>query len=487
MLGDKGQTELFENHDKEFSEHFGIALSGRIERFGIDLSDTESRMIEAILHGFTLTSYKGNLESKPKEEILQESYEGKQPPTFKYIEQLPRLRATQSDILEWAGINKNSIAAKVRALEALTTLGRKQYCFFYDRLAFDENRMPMQDRHGKWKKEEVIAVDTLFTIKEVRDQGKGALQYYEIIPSPLFLDQRDSYFLLVPNNWREEVRTLYGNKKASSYTFRLLMFLRYQYEVKRRSTNISPPYEIRWSPKEIATAINMPSSVVERNRNRMNTLLEDAYEVSIRLGYLNSYERLGHLDILRLRDDKYYGSVNSVFNTCVQQQKPTEKQHSKEAEELFSKLHENKKKIDPKHTPPDGKDKESEVSTFDVLLSARSFNEIATLMDWGFSKKFWCTRVSTPQKILKNFSDAWIEMSLENSPVSQEDNKSWVSKILQDCVISNIQTKVEALNNYLEIVTGPHQPVCIEYNDKDFKEKVLKTFKRYKISIPSKI
>jgi len=83
--------------------------------------------------------------------------------------------------------------------------------------------------------ESVVAVDTLLTIKEVRHKDSGKLDYYEAVPSTLFLDQREGYFLLIPFGWREEVRSLVGQRRASVYTFRFLLFLRYQFEMKRRS------------------------------------------------------------------------------------------------------------------------------------------------------------------------------------------------------------------------------------------------------------
>lgn len=485
MLGDKNQSNLFSDQDEEFSKQFGVKLKGRVERFGFDLSDTQSRVLEGILHGFSITSYKGNLESLSKEDVSEEYSKGLLPPTYKYIDALPRLRATQADILEWSGIKKGSIASRVRALESLQELGSKQYCFFYDRLAFDENRIPIQDRSGKWKKEEVVAVDTLFTIKEIRDEDTGKLQYYEITPSPLFLDQRESYFMLVPNNWREEVRTLYGNKKASSYTFRLLMFLRYQYEMKRRSKSVKAPYEVRWSSEEVATSIKMSATVVKRNRKRMNELLESAYETAVKLGYLTKYERLGHLDILCLNDNKYYGpgklSAKSSTPKEIEEIKPA----SKYAEDLFVLFHENRKKLDPKHTPSSGSVKSDEVNTFDMLLKGRSLTEITTLIKWSVNKKFWCTQLSTPSKIVKKFSEAWSEMSLDGTTALPEDNKAWASDLLNRSVASHPQTKINILNKYLEIGIGAHQPTCVPYEEKNFKEKVLSVLKRFDISLPS--
>ncbi|WP_226988463.1 hypothetical protein [Candidatus Protochlamydia sp. R18] len=50
------------------------------------------------------------------------------------------------------------------------------------------------------------------------------MEYYEIIPSSIFLDQTESNFMLIPYNCREKVRSVVGSRKASSYTFRFLLF-----------------------------------------------------------------------------------------------------------------------------------------------------------------------------------------------------------------------------------------------------------------------
>src|SRR5262249_31118068 len=99
ILGNQEQASLFSDHDKEFAKEFGIELFNSIDRFGIELTDIQSKMMEGILRGFSETEYKGNLQPIDKNEFLQERYPGKQPESYKYIREVPRLRATQSQIL----------------------------------------------------------------------------------------------------------------------------------------------------------------------------------------------------------------------------------------------------------------------------------------------------------------------------------------------------------------------------------------------------
>ncbi|WP_068470651.1 hypothetical protein [Candidatus Protochlamydia phocaeensis] len=403
LLGHENQLTLFSEHNVEnFSKIYGIKVKSKIDRFGIELNETQARVMEGILRGFSETNYKGNLEPKNKKQLVRDRYAfGDLPSTYKYVNEIPCLKATQSQILAWAGVNKNSIAEKERAVEALKHLGVAQYCFYYDRLALDKHGMPEKDSEGKWKKEEVIAVDTLFVIKEIRDQKDGSLEYYEIIPSPIFLDQRESYFMLIPYNWREEVRELVGNKRASSYTFRFLLFLRYQYELKRRhQKDEMKPFTIRWGWEEIAIAIKMPESVYKRKKDRAKKILDDAYFVAKQLGYLKDYKREVAVDCLILNEEKYYPKKDS---DKIESQDITSN-YSSEAFQLFQLFHEEKSKKAPTHKLPKGKTQDLHLIEFEKLLNLYCFSKIRDAITFGFGKKQWITRISTPSKLRENFN-----------------------------------------------------------------------------------
>ena len=489
LLGNEQQLTLFNDHSVEsFSKTYGIKLHGKIERFGIDLTDIQARVVEAILRGFTTTNYKGNTEPKNKLDVVREKYAfGELPSTYKYINQIPCLKATQAQIIEWAGMNKRSIAERERLVEALKHLGTAQYCFYYDRLALDKNGMPEKDTDGKWKKEEVIAIDTLFMVKEIRDKRTGAIQYYEIVPSPIFLDQRESYFMLIPYNWREEVRALVGSKKASSYTFRFILFLRYQYELKRRSQKGElHPFIIKWKWEDIAIAIKMPESVYKRKKDRALKILNDAYSVAQQLGYLKDYSRNGDIDCLILNEHKYSCAKGNYYG-IEEIEEIKASLFSESAVKLFDLFHEEKLKRDPKHKIPTAKVRTSHLSEFEKLLKSRSKAEISQIINWGLGMKYWCSRIGTPAKLRQNFSEAWIEMKNSVvSPNSEEDrikdNKAIVESFIQGPRYrSQKQVKVELMNAYVEIGNGLHQPICISYKEKGFKEQFESALRKWKL------
>ena len=485
ILGNDGQVSLFSEHDKTFAQEFQIELNNTINRFGIDLTDIQLRVLEGILKGFSETDYRGNLNPQHKEEIFNQ-YSGKIPDTFKYLNEIPRLRCTQAQILDWAGINKNSIASKTRALEALLDLGTTQYCFYYDRLAVSQEGTAEKSKDGKWKKEQVVAVDTLFTIKKVTEQDSETVNYYEITPSPIFLDQIEGYFVLIPYKWREEVRKLVGNKKASAYTFRFLLFLRYQYELKRRSPSSKSLLQLKWSPDEIAKAIKMPDSITKRKKERMNEILENAYSVAKKLGYLTEYERLGYIDVLTFNDQKYSLHQKPASNEL----KEIELDRLKIASDLLEFIIHTRKPLDPNFAILKEQEKAESLKDLCDLLIERKKEDIAALIKWSSTQKYWASRLSSGAKLKKHFSEAWIEYSLSKK-MSKEDlyqqNKTLAfsklkqlhDKFQQMSSFGQGTSKIYLSENYVELSSGNHCTV-IQYDDKDFVEKLRGGIKKYR-------
>jgi len=489
LLGHEQQMSLFDEHEVEsFARTYGVKVNDRIDRLGIDLTDTQSCLMEGILRGFTATNYKGNAEPKNADLFLREQYAfGQYPSIYKNVKEIPCLRVTQSEILSLAGLNKRSFADKQRAVESLKHLGTAQYCFYYDRLVIDRNGVPEKDTNGKWKKEDVYAINTLFTIKEIRDQQDGRLQYYEIMPSPIFLDQRESYFMLVPYNWREEVKALVGSKKASSYTFRFLFFLRYQYELKRRSKKeVSQPFVIKWSWEDIAIAIKMPESLYKRKKDRAFKILDDAYWVAQQLGYLSAFSRNGDIDSLVLNEQKYLLN-NGNYYQADEIKKLESQLFSPEVLELFEFFHAEKLKKDADHKVPIAKTKTSHLAEFEKLIKVRDLSEIKPVIAWGLNKKFWCSQIGTPAKLRRNFGEALIEMknsSTDEGESVTESNKALVNQILKsEKYLNQNKAKIELLNAYVEIGgrSGLYQPTCISFKEKGFKDQFESALRKWHI------
>jgi hypothetical protein len=480
ILGHQQQIDFFKEETvKEFADTYGINLENQISRFGIDLNDVQQRMMEAILLGFTLTKYKGNVEPMDKSTHAKEKYpSGGLPSIYDNLSEIPKLRVKQSELLELAGVNQKSAGAVQDAIQALHHLGRRQYCFYYTRLVFDENKEPKREKDGReFVKEEVTAVDTLFTIKEVRSKKTGLLEYYEIIPSTIFLDQRESYFMLIPFNWREEVRHLIGKRKASSYTFRFLLFLRYQFELQRRGKKTQ--FVFKTTAENMAIYLKMPESLYKRHKDRANKILDEVYEVARRLGYLKRYERNESFDILFLNAEKY-----QISREAVMKPPPLEQDSSPETKgalELLDILIEEKKKLIPKYNPMRGGFiQEQSCKHIVQLMKQHSFDLIKRVIVWGVTKPYWCNRIGTASKLNKNFEEALAEMQAQvtvyDKGENAEKNRRFSLEIAKKAKIGKIT--VDVLNSYVEISDGSIHKTCIAYSEKGFKDQLLNAIRK---------
>ena len=308
FYGDNKQLSLFSDEKIDaFSRATGLSITNRPDSYGVVLNQSQRRVLEGILKAFTDSNYKGD------EEIDKATYSSNIYPinkiagAYSNVDKIPVVRLTQAEIIKLSGHDRTQ-GDKVDVVEAISFLATKQFCFYWVRLKTEKGK-PVKDKSGDYVKEEVMEVGTLLRIKTVRD-GTGLLQYYEIHPSAPLLDQVNNYFLLVPNNWRDEVKQLTG-KRASSYTYELLLWLRLQYEQIRRynkggDKNRKPkPFKISKSWEDVAIALKMPESVYKGKRKRAIKIIQEAYSVAIKLGYLVKVENNGVTDILYLNESYY--------------------------------------------------------------------------------------------------------------------------------------------------------------------------------------
>ena len=316
FYGDSKQLSIFSDEKIDaFSRATGLQITNKPDNYGVVLNQAQRKVFEGILKAFTDTNYKGD-EQVDKATSLEGLYQNSvkagealvkaENAPYKNIGSIPVLKLTQAQIIKLSG-HARTQGDKQDVIEALSFLATNQFCFYWLRLKTEKGK-PVKDKNGDYVKEEVMEVGTLLRIKTVREQG--ILQYYEIHPSAPMLDQIESYFLLVPNNWRDEVKQLTG-KKASSYTYELLLWLRLQYEQIRRynkngGKNRKPkPFKISKSWEDVAIALKMPESMYKANRKRASKIVQDAYSVAIKLGYLVKVENNGATDTLYLNEGYY--------------------------------------------------------------------------------------------------------------------------------------------------------------------------------------
>jgi len=312
IFSDRKIEEELNNQLEALIESKGVEIN-KLERFGLVLNQTELRVLEGILQGFTNTDYSGDIEIEKQRYVETTKHPlDKINRAYSNIDKIPVTRLTQAELISLAGydLSKQRQGDKNDVTEALTVLGSKQFGFYWDRLVY-HNGKPAKDERGKYIKEGVTEVGSILRVRYVRNEAQQLL-YYEIHPSAVILDQIDSryggnYFLLVPNNWREEVKQLTGNRE-SSYTYEFLIWLRLQFEQIRRHNSQKrklKPFNISQSWEEIAIALRMPPTLYKRNRKRANKIIQDAYSVAIKLGYLIKVINNGATDTLYLNEGFY--------------------------------------------------------------------------------------------------------------------------------------------------------------------------------------
>jgi hypothetical protein len=320
FYGDNKQLSLFTDEKiNSFVNDTGLNLHNRPNNYGVVLNQTQQKVFEGIIRAFTDTNYKGH-ELTPRVKALGDVYLNtptsaevltkKDNSPYKNIDFIPTLKLTQAEIIELSGydLKKQRQGDKQDVVQALSFLATNQFCFYWTRTKEEKGKF-LKDKKGAWVKEEVMEVGTLLRVKTIRDQT-GLLQYYEILPSAPLLDQVNNYFLLVPVNWRDEVKQLTG-KKPSSYTYEFLLWLRLQFEQIRRYNTLGgkkrkkKPFKINIRWEEIAVALKMPESMYKRNRERSYKIIQQGYDSAIKLGYLLKVDTGGGVDSLYLNESYY--------------------------------------------------------------------------------------------------------------------------------------------------------------------------------------
>jgi len=67
----------------------------------------------------------------------------------------------------------------------------------------------------------------------------------------------------------------------------------------------SKPFKISKSWEDVAIALKMPETVYKANRKRAYKIIQEAYSVAIKLGYLVKVENNGATDLLYLNESYY--------------------------------------------------------------------------------------------------------------------------------------------------------------------------------------
>jgi hypothetical protein len=251
----------------------------------LELSYTESRALFAVQKLLSDTDYKGN--TKP--EMVSDDV------NWKYKGELPGLKISVSEYLDAYGVNKYktkrnkmeySGTERKTATGALERLAQKSFLFKYERKL--------------WKSKTRETIEVTAPLMVLQKSGRN----YIIYPSPILVDQIDTYFLWKPRNLYELVRP----KDASVFLFFGYLFTRAEYI--RRSRR-SKTYALKLEQDTIAKAIGLDSFIEMRQHLRIRNKLNKLYELAKELKYLTDYAvdqdgvKSDKIDILMLDKDTF--------------------------------------------------------------------------------------------------------------------------------------------------------------------------------------
>lgn len=294
---------------KRLSEDFSIKV------IGIDITLTENQAIHAIM----------KILNKKNNSLSQYNVKAK---SFKYDGFIPKIEFSPSEYLENFGIKRHknkegfdvySQKGREIAYDALVSLSKKNFYVHYVRTYWIEEK-----RKKKEKRYDVIRVVTpliyikegweLLTEKEFQalttdNTSKVSKKRTKlaILPSPLLIDQIDTYFVMKPENYIDELKQCAG-KKISNFTVKLcdLFFVEVAQNVKKNYNWI-----FKRNYLTLAKNLWMDPYIKKRQWKRIRKIITESYEILKKAGYILDYEiniegKTKKLDIIKLNSEKFY-------------------------------------------------------------------------------------------------------------------------------------------------------------------------------------
>ena len=222
------ELPLIDRIEKEAPKLKDEVEKNKIEAYGIDLSVAQGHALFAIQKLLTETYYRGN---------EQETYLDGNDNQLRYKGIVPTLRFAPSDFYAAFGLTKeetsrgkkeNREKKTTEAKNCLRALANTKFLMVYDRVIYDES--------GKKTRETVRTIRELIHLSEIyvdidgherkvlvagQDSPAtvGKLKYFEVQPNPIFVDQFNSYFVLKPADYRQEIKAKAPNASRYVYTF----------------------------------------------------------------------------------------------------------------------------------------------------------------------------------------------------------------------------------------------------------------------------
>lgn len=287
---------------------------------GIDLTVSQAKALHAIQAILSKRNYRGYEEEEIK--VYSSPVEGSKNYTaikvkFKATEYLDLYGVTKKRTKRgYMEYNRNE---RDEALKALRELHEVYHPIFYKRHYRTEK--------GEERVDKVKLVKPLITIIEgyrgltksedsLTDSGEEVEKKLEfvIIPSPIVVDQIDTYFVLKHSSYLEEIKNAVSKKKSSKFVYRFIDYLIAVAELKRRRKK-EPVIKINY--EKLAYKLKMEALIKSRQHKRVKKTLSKCYKIALRLGYLKEEVRTvkgvtNEYELIILNPDKYYQPKEKV-------------------------------------------------------------------------------------------------------------------------------------------------------------------------------
>jgi hypothetical protein len=283
------------------------------ENKSVKFTVLEERVLEVILKAFSNNNnYLGEIEKPVCEEFLLKTNEQKKAydnvikrnrDNGKPALSIPFVRFTKGELYKALG----AVGGRNRALvlEAFTGLTRKLMDFEWTRNAIDDKGkfIPSSSHDNTWKKEKIKTVETILKVYSVFEDDTLKFKYFEVSLSAIFLDQCQSYYMSIPENWRIDAKNALNGKKESVYLGRLLLWLRHRSENIRRRKGSD--YLFSLSFDELAHTFGMPESLRKNQKTKAKAVLLQGLEIAKKLGYLIDFDVQGNDYQIHLNKEFY--------------------------------------------------------------------------------------------------------------------------------------------------------------------------------------
>jgi hypothetical protein len=269
--------------------------------YGLDLTESQDRALHAIQKLLADTNYQGD------GQINLSSADFKIYGSF-----LPYLSLSYSDYYQAYGLppagDGRYHGAQVKqareALESLTELRWMRYKKLsgkykdgkplYDLITVKKPLIQLQfiDSYRDLTEEDIESVIAGQELSE--DKQAGRVTRILLLPSPILIDEIDSFYLLKPTGLHDEIKALYPGKRISRYNS---LFIEYLLTVDISVMKIGK--------ETLARVLNMDALIADRQKARIDKRIQEVLKTAKELGYLLDYEEQPTgLMILRLNPDR---------------------------------------------------------------------------------------------------------------------------------------------------------------------------------------